>query len=351
MKYTCEMGPGEDYPGGILTVINELVNSKYLRKFNVKRIVTVSKRNKILKFLESMFYYFFLCAMKRVQLCHIHMSERGSCSRAIILINISSFFNVPVIVHSHGSEIIGYYNSLSTKKKNVFKKAMNYSSKIIILTPGWGEFWGNIVNKNKLVVIPNAVELHNINRKDYNYDNKLNLLFLGFIGDRKGTYDLVRAVKVIIDEYKINNVSLKIAGNGEEDKCKKYVKKLKLENNIDVIGWANKNRKRELLRHADILILPSHFESFGIVVLEALSYKVPVVCGDTGFTKEIISNGKDGFIAKTGNSEDIAIKIIAVSKNLESMGEYGYKKIKSCYSRKIVENKVKMLYEEVTKHE
>ncbi|UZF06941.1 glycosyltransferase family 4 protein (plasmid) [Lactiplantibacillus plantarum] len=177
------------------------------------------------------------------------------------------------------------------------------------------------------------------------------MLFLGFIGDRKGTYDLVRAVKVIIDEYKINNVSLKIAGNGEEDKCKKYVKKLKLENNIDVIGWANKNRKRELLRHADILILPSHFESFGIVVLEALSYKVPVVCGDTGFTKEIISNGKDGFIAKTGNSEDIAIKIIAVSKNLESMGECGYKKIKSCYSKKIVENKVKMLYEEVTKHE
>ena len=46
----------------------------------------------------------------------------------------------------------------------------------------------------------------------------------------KGTYDLVRAVKVIIDEYKINNVSLKIAGNGEEGKCKKYVKKLKLEN-------------------------------------------------------------------------------------------------------------------------
>ena len=64
------MGPGEDYPGGILTVINELVNSKYLRKFNVKRIVTVSKKNKYV------LLFFLVCNEKSSTMSYSYVRKR-----------------------------------------------------------------------------------------------------------------------------------------------------------------------------------------------------------------------------------------------------------------------------------
>lgn len=152
VKYVCEMGPGNEYPGGILSVIHEYMQSQILKDLNLKHIVTVEKSKKYSKFFQSIVYYFFLCLFRKVCLCHIHMSERGSCDRAIIIIRISKMFNIPVIVHSHGSEIIGYYDSLSESSKRKFNYAMNYSSRILILTPGWSKFWSKIVNPSKLIV-------------------------------------------------------------------------------------------------------------------------------------------------------------------------------------------------------
>lgn len=338
------MGPGNDYPGGILSVIHEYMKSPILRNLNLKHIVTVKKNRKYSKFIQSIVYYYFLCLFRKVSLCHIHMSERGSCDRAIVIIDISKMFNVPVIVHSHGSEIIGYYNSLNKASKEKFDLAMSYASRILILTPGWSEFWGKIVDADKLTIVPNGVEMQHIKKKKHKYNNKLNILFLGYVGDRKGTFDLVYAMKKIVDSYKKTNVLLEIAGNGEIEKCRNLVNKLGLTNYINVLGWVDKEQKYKLLSKADILVLPSYFESFGIVALEAMAFKVPVVCGDKGFTKELINNGENGLIAETGNPIDIANKILEAEMNLSEMGENGYKKVHQYYSFEKVENQIKKIY-------
>ncbi|MBB1124547.1 glycosyltransferase family 4 protein [Limosilactobacillus albertensis] len=346
-KYICEIGPGNSYPGGILTVINSYINSSYLNSFNLKHIVTASKRYKFLIFITGISYYVVLCLLKQVQISHIHMSERGSCTRAMVIIKINNFFGIPTIVHSHGSEIVEYYNSLSESMKKKFRNRMRDAKKIIVLTPGWREFWGKIVDSKNIVVIPNYVKIPKIT-KNYYADNKINLLFLGYIGDRKGTYDLIDAIKLLVSRG-TNNIILRIAGNGEIEKCKKIIKEKKLEEYIKVIGWANAEKKDELLRKSDILILPSHFESFGIVVLEAMSYKLPVICGDKGFTKELITSGKDGVIAETGNPESIAKAICSISKNISTFGKNGFTKVSQNFSEERVLKQLSNLYSKLLK--
>lgn len=347
-KYICEIGPGSEYPGGILSVINDYMGSKYLKDFKLKHIVTASKKHKALGFLKGVYTYLILCMNHNVRLAHIHMSERGSCVRAICLIFISNIFNVPTIVHSHGSEIIQYYNNLTSAKRKIFDYAMNSVNKIIILTPGWKKFWGKIVDEQKLIVIPNFVKIPNTYNKTYKENGKLNILFLGIVGERKGTYDLVRAIDYIVHKKGKKNISLCIAGNGELSNCQAMVKRLKLNNYIKVIGWADEGKKDKLLKTHDLLVLPSKYESFGIVVLEAMSYKLAVISGDGGFTKELISPGKDGFVAKSGNYIDLSSKILLSSNVLKELGENGYSKVKNQFSEAVVMKKIKKLYEEVS---
>lgn len=346
-RYICELGPGEDYPGGILTVINDYMNSPYLSKYNLKHIITVRKKHKALGFLYGLLTYTYFCLFKKVELGHIHMSERGSCTRAILIIYLSSLFNVPIIVHSHGSEIIEYYKGLEGFHKRAFDNAMNKAKKIIVLTPGWKGFWKKIVREDKLEVLPNFVQVPNISKKTYKQNNKLNILFLGYIGERKGTYDLINAVSYLVKKKHEFNINLKVAGNGEIEKCKRLINSLNLEPYIEVVGWADSNKKAQLLSKADLLILPSHFESFGIVALEAMANRLAVICGDKGYTKELVIDGYNGYIAKSGNPSDIANKIIKAKNNLQNLGQNGYITVQNNYTEKIIVEKLSKIYNEV----
>ena len=347
-KIICELGPGDSYPGGILTVINDYMNSEYLKDFNLRHIVTASKTHKLKTFLSSFFKLFWLLITNQVILVHLHMSERGSCLRACFYTFISKLFKVPVIVHSHGGEVIKYYNNLGTIQKAFFEKAMKKADVMIVLTPGWVKFWEKIVSKRKIIVLPNFVNTPKIVNKNYFKNGKLNLLFLGYISNKKGVYDLIYSLKKLVDSgYK--DIILRIAGNGEINKCKNLITKLNLKNYIDVLGWANEEKKKELFQLSDVLMLTSHYESFGIVALEALSNKIPVICGNKGFTKEIVMDNIDGYVVQTGDINDIADKIKLIKKNVKVFGKNGYEIVKKQYSEDVVMLKLKEIYKSLLK--
>lgn len=342
-KFICELGPGNSYPGGILTVINDYMNSGYLKQFKLKHIVTASKEHKLRTFLTSFFTLFLLLIKGQVALVHLHMSERGSCVRACYYTILSKIFKIPVIIHSHGGEVIKYYNNLGIIRRTIFEKSMRMADVMIVLTPGWKEFWQAFIPENKMIVLPNFVNTPNVVNKKYYHDQKLNLLFLGYISNKKGVYDLIYSIKELVDDG-YDNIVLRIAGNGEIDKCKDLISKLNLTDYISVLGWANKQTKEYLLQVSDVLMLTSHYESFGIVALEALSYKVPVICGNQGFTKEIITNNFDGYVVQTGDINDIANKIKLIKDNVEIFGQNGYEVVKSKYSEDVVMSKLKKVY-------
>lgn len=331
-RYVCQVGPGKSVPGGILTVIQSFMSSSYLGEFPMKHIITASDKWKMLTFLSGLVKFILLCVQRRVALAHIHMSERGSCVRAVIFIWVCKLFKIPVIVHSHGGEIREYYNKLSAINKKIFKKSMSDCQKIIVLTEGWKKIWKEIVPIPEIEVIPNFLNPKSRTTKEYLNDGRLNVLFLGYVGDVKGTFDLVRAIKVAHSNGL--NCNLVIGGNGETQECVDLVKKLDLENSVSVLGWLNNEEKQKALDSADILVLPSHFESFGIVILEAFSNQLPVICGSQGFSKEIVDDGINGYVIRTGDVKDIAEKLgmFTNSEKLKKFGTAGYDKLVKCYS-------------------
>ncbi|MGG7058130.1 glycosyltransferase family 4 protein [Clostridium tertium] len=333
-KYICHIGPGEDVLGGISTVISDIMNSDLREEYKFQLIRTASYKRKLITFFKGLIKYIKLCVFNQVSLVHIHMSENGSCYRTMILIIVSKFFGNTVLVHSHGSEIEKFYFDLGDGfKKKLFNNILQKADCIVVLTPGWKKFWERIVKSEKIIIIPNSVTIPKELKKANNMNDKLKVLFLGKVGKRKGIYDLIDAMNILIKD-KIN-VELFIGGDGELDKCNKYIEKLNLKNKVHLCGWVEKEKKENLLRDADLLVLPSYFESFGIVLLEAMAYKLPVICSNGGYMHEVVDDGIDGYIVPVNSPKNIADKIRYIDSHrdeLIKMGHNGFSKVSSTYS-------------------
>lgn len=340
----CHIGPGQDMPGGMLSVIQGYMNSEYLEEYNHIHLVSVSVKHKIKTFILSCIKLNTMLKIKRIDIVHIHMSERGSCIRTMAFINLCKKYNVPVIVHSHGSEIEIWIKSVNKIIKNRFKKSMQKADAILVLTPGWVDFWREIVDVSNIYVVPNYVKVTKFIKKIYLKNECLHVLFMGQIGERKGTFDLIRAIKII--KNKGYNVKLHICGDGEREKCDDLIKKYNLLNEVKTLGWVNGKEKKQELYNADCLVLPSKYESFGIVLLEGMANQLPCICGDGGYSKEILKDGVDGFVIESGNEESIAAALQKFYEKdiLDNMGTCAYYNVKKKFSEEVVIKKLITVY-------
>ncbi|MEK6481638.1 glycosyltransferase family 4 protein [Catalinimonas sp. 4WD22] len=126
---------------------------------------------------------------------------------------------------------------------------------------------------------------------------KIKILFAGNAGQRKGIYDLFS----IAEDMKAENVHFLIAGAIEEN-CQNYLNSIKLDN-VSFLGKLSQADLHEEYRKADIFFFPSYLEGSAMVLLEAMSWGVPVVT--TYESGSVIQHKHDGFICSAGDKKDM----------------------------------------------
>ena len=194
-----------------------------------------------------------------------------------------------------------------------------------------------------IAIIPNGVELPPGNRKSEIGNRKSEIrtvLFLGRIHPVKGLLDLVRAWAAInrkseIGNRKSNGWRMVVAGGGEARhviELKAEIRKLKLETSFEFIGPVDGEAKWELYRAADLFLLPSHSENFGIVVAEALACGVPAIA-TRGCPWEDLATHQCGWWTENG-PEGLAVGLRdALGRSDDERAEMGQR------GRRLVEDK------------
>ena len=175
----------------------------------------------------------------------------------------------------------------------------------------------------------------------------LKLLFLSRIEEKKG----LEILMVALYELKIH-WQLTIAGQGESSyisKLKNLSRQLKIENQIIWIGEVNNTKKYEIYRNSDLLILPSHNENFGNVVIESLSVGTPVVIStEVGLAPYVLKNNL-GWVTEL-HSQKMAVVLT------QAAGEYGKrtrirkegpKIIRKDYTEKVLVTKYTSMYHQL----
>lgn len=207
-------------------------------------------------------------------------------------------------------------------------------------------------NKN-VCTIPNCVQIDQVEIKKYWCRNK-NILFLSRVHVKKGIDYLIDAVANL--KHELDGYTITIAGPGEEtyvNELKQKAQKLCVSDMIEFVGPVYGNDKWPLYRKADLFVLPTHSENFGIVVAEALASGTPVVTTKGAPWEELDTHNCGWWIdLNTESLVEALRKFLSCSeKDLERMGRNGRNLIEEKYDSKSVAMQMYSLYQELIKKE
>ena len=253
-------------------------------------------------------------------------------------------YKIPYVVSLRGSDVPGYSNRfifLDKFIKPVTRLIWKNSSAVIANSQGLRELALKTNSKQEIGVIYNGIDIADF-APDYGKrpaEKLIVTLGASRITTRKGIEYLIKAFKKLVPKYP--NVYLKAMGDGDEkSNLENLTKELGLAENIEFIGRIPREKTTPFYQEASIFVLPSLNEGMSNAMLEALSAGLPLLATDTGGTKEIVEEGKNGFIIKMKDSDDIADKMEILIKNEELRIKMGIE------SRKKAE---KMSWENVAK--
>jgi glycosyltransferase involved in cell wall biosynthesis len=198
--------------------------------------------------------------------------------------------------------------------------------------------------KNEIKIIPNGIDLIDVKKNKEQYGSR-KMVFLSRIHPKKG-------IELLLKAWGNSNTEgwiLEIAGNGDENYIANLIQSARDLKNVNFVGAKYGEDKWDFLRSADVMVLPTHSENFGIVVAEALAVGVPVITTQ-GTPWEDLERYQCGWWVDLSvlNLEKVIQKVTYTSVDqLENMGSNGKKLVKEKYEIKAVAKQMNDLYQKV----
>jgi len=340
---------GTKAQGGMKTVVNSYLNSCINKDYPIFFIPTHIETNTILKiiyFISSIVKSSLYFLNPQYKIIHMHISKHGSIMRKNIFIKISKILKKKIILHTHGAEFFSYYNQLKKNQKIKLSNILNKSDAFIVLSEKRKKEYAKIIAKDKIHIIPNFISIPKTLEKKSK--QLINIITLGRLGNRKGTYDLINALNII----KQLNFEANLAGDGDLNTYQKYIDNFKLTKQIKLLGWISGDNKKELLEKADIFVLPSYFEDMPMAILEAMAYGIPIISTNIAGIPEVVENNANGFLIKPGDINNLAnkLKTLIINKSLRcQMGKRSLKIIREKFEQSLIEKRILIIYKNLLK--
>ncbi len=253
----------------------------------------------------------------KVDLVHIHLAERGSALRKSVLILIALAFRKPIILHAHGCEFHLFHSQLPSFFKYGLNLILQRCDRMIVLSESWRKFYINYcgLSPQQVVVLPNPVVIPATVLRHVNPE-KLNLVFLGKINQRKGIFDLIQAFAALPQHLRAK-AQLTLAGSGEVESARQLAESLQIEQQVVFPGWINSKQRNELLATADVFLLPSYNEGLPMALLEAMSWGLPAITTPVGGIPEVVQDHENGLLVEPGNIPQLTAAMHSLLENTD----------------------------------
>ncbi len=236
---------------------------------------------------------------------------------------ISKKHQIPMVVSEHRGRFVDNnpYACILIKKFHMpyIKASFIGASKIVTvcsrLQPTIERIAG--IDKKKFITIPNSVDTEFFkpgNKSDAG--NPFIFFSLGVLEHLKGMDILLNAFSIYLSE---NNpdAELWIGGDGSlRDNLLKLSEKLNISSKVKFLGILNRQQAVERMKQADVFVLATRIESFGVVFIEAMASGIPVIGTRSGGPEEIIIP-RTGIVTDIDNVDQIAAAMIDIAKNYD----------------------------------
>jgi glycosyltransferase involved in cell wall biosynthesis len=240
-------------------------------------------------------------------IAHINITGRGSTIRKIILVAFARLIGLRYILHVHDADYGSEYRQRGRFMKFAIRRTFRGAEKVLVLGARDRELLTQLLElpSNQVSVLHNAVPDPRPNPPTSRAAGEpCHLLFLGYLSERKGVPELLRALA----SSRVASLCWRatLAGGGPVDDYRRLAMELGIAHRIEFPGWVNQAQVRGLCCDAEVLVLPSHAEGLAMSVLEGLSYGLAVVTTPVGAHTEVIEPDISGILVPPGDIESLA---------------------------------------------
>jgi glycosyltransferase involved in cell wall biosynthesis len=238
-------------------------------------------------------------------------------------------------------------------------RVLNTADRIIGVSEHEMELMSEVgFDKNKIKVIPNGIDFEKFDpipsgssfKEHYSISGKM-VLYAGRLASNKGLTHLINAIPDVLKEFKETTFVLIGEDEGLKKNLKEQAESLGIEDSILFTGHIEDDELfRSSYSASDVFVLPSEYEAFGIVLLEAMACKKPCVATRVGGVPEVIEHEKTGILVDYGDPKalsDSICKLLGDEKTSMEMGDNGRKRVKEKFTWSKVVDELEKVYEDI----
>lgn len=244
----------------------------------------------------------------------------------------------------HIREFLDYDYTLNYNYSDSFVRKM-YSSAdaVVAISKVIEKHINNRFKLNNCVLVYNGLEQ---NDNEFEKEKEFLVSFSGGDSEKKGILDVLDAFEIILKTR--NDIRLVIGGKFSNNALINKIKAFDRSDKIQIIGESKE--WNSWLGKSHVSLVCSHMEAFGRVTVESMLAKAIVVATNTGANEEIITDGKEGYIYRIGDKEQLAGIICNVIDTYDShkeMIENAYEKAKKDFSIEATADHIADLYTQI----
>ena len=318
-----QFGPSFNVRGGI-TSVSQLICDYLPPYVSMRHVATVEEGSAIA---NTAAFAKAVAELRRVlesvepTIVHIHFASRGSTLRKVILAEMVSRAGRPLIMHAHGSEFDSFHRKLPAAVRRNVNRTLQRATVFLVLSSQWRDFYIQEceLSPSQIVVLPNPVRMP-AEVPDRSGRSVVQFVQLGRMGDRKGTYEVVKAFAGLPEGLR-DRARLVLAGDGDVDGIRKLV--APLGDRVVVHSWLELAERDRLLTQSDVFSLPSHAEGLPMALLEAMANGMPSITTPVGGIPDVFRDGQHGVMVKPGSVEQIRAAMTHLIENEPARLAYG----------------------------
>lgn len=272
---------------------------------------------------------------------HAHCGLYGGLVAKVI----KDKYNVPYVITEHSSTILN--NDLNDYNKNVLGVAYNNADKLISVGEKLKYSMKNYTN-NDIVVVPNIVNTDGFKVCNEKKREKFRFVTVAYLKKNKRIDLVIEAFKKLKEKY--SEIELYIGGDGpEKNNIQEIINKYNLNNNIHLLGEVSRNDLPEIMGDSDCFVLPSMYETFGVVYIEALACGIPIIATKCGGPEDFF-NENLGYMIDVDNLNEL---YCAMERIINNYSEFNSDKIseyiKDRFSGNVIVKELEKIYDLIVK--